>query len=161
MEPLESTSIHLVQSAIMRLLVFLPGAGFDARETAEYNRQTVLEYERIRDFIILHYKANDRPHPFWRQCRDMDVPDTLAEKIDLFRAGGRIVRRDDELFTEAGWLQVLAGQEVIPESWHPLADQLGEADLSGFVAAVEQLAGTAASQMPMHADFIQRNCSAS
>ena len=160
LEPLESTSIHLVQSAIMRLLVFLPGRGFSDAGIAEYNRQTALEYERIRDFIILHYKANERDLPFWRECGAMEVPDTLAGKIELFRAGGRIVRRDEELFTEAAWLQVMIGQEVTPEAWHPLADQLSEADLAAFLGAVEQLAAGVAARAADHAEFVSRRCPA-
>jgi tryptophan halogenase len=160
MEPLESTSIHLVQSAIMRLLAFLPQARFAAADIAEYNRQTALEHERIRDFIILHYKANERSGAFWRACRDMAVPDGLQHKIDLFRAGGRIFRYDDELFTEAGWVQVMLGQGVMPEAHHPLADQLSDADLAGFLAAVEQVVQRTAAEMPPHAEFIARHCRA-
>ena len=160
MEPLESTSIHLVQSAIMRLLVFLPGDILGEADIAEYNRQTRIENERIRDFIVLHYKANERDGPFWRACREMPIPDTLAHKIDLFRASGRIFRYDEELFTEAAWLQVMIGQDIVPEGWHPLADQIGEADLSGFLATLEQLTRRTADSMARHEDYVATTCAA-
>ncbi|MFN3945960.1 MAG: tryptophan halogenase family protein [Allosphingosinicella sp.] len=160
MEPLESTSIHLIQSAVMRLLAFLPGDGYGPRQIAEYNRQTIVEYERIRDFIILHYHANARDLPFWRECREMEIPDTLRHKMDLFRERGQVFRQDDELFTETGWQQVLIGQDVTPESWHPLAGQLSEAELAGFMRMVEDLMARAAAELPRHEEFIARHCRA-
>ena len=157
MEPLESTSIHLVQSGIVRLLQLLPSqAGPGPAEIAEYNRQTRFEWERIRDFLILHYKATDRPEPFWREVRDMAIPDSLAERIALFRESGRIYREGDELFTEAGWVQVLIGQGIVPDSWHPLADQLTEEELTGFLAAVKRQIDHHAAAWPLHADIVAR-----
>jgi tryptophan 7-halogenase len=156
MEPLESTSIHLVQTAVLRLLAFLPGAGFSPADTAEYNRQTALEYERIRDFLILHYHANRRPGAFWAACRDMALPDSLAGRLDLFRAEGRLFRRDDELFTEAGWAQVLIGQDVRPRAWHPLADRLSADELAGFLATLQRLADAHAAALPSHDETLAR-----
>ena len=115
MEPLESTSIHLVQTSIARLMKFLPrqNAGPAARD--KFNAQTREEWMRIRDFLILHYKANRRVgEPFWDQCRAMPIPDTLAEKIALFEESAIIVREGDELFTEEGWGQVMIGQGLQP-----------------------------------------------
>jgi tryptophan 7-halogenase len=160
MEPIESTSIHLIQSGIMRLLSLLPGKAFDQADVEEYNRQTALEYERIRDFLILHYKAVARDEPLWRECRDMPIPASLQRKLDLFAANGRIFRYDDELFTETGWLQVMLGQGVQPRGWHPLADTLSDADLAGFLAAVEQLVAQNAAALPRHEDFVGSNCRA-
>jgi tryptophan 7-halogenase len=161
MEPLESTSIHLIQAAIERVLQFLPNGDIQTVDTAEYNRQCIVEFERIRDFIILHYKACARDDtPFWRACAAMAVPDTLTEKIEQFRSSGRIVRRDQELFTELGWLQVLAGQGIVPQRWHPLADQLSETDLAAFMATIEQLHQRAAAGLPTHEQFIARTCKA-
>ena len=106
LEPLESTSIHLIQSGIARLLQFLPDAGFDPHAVAEFNRQSACEIERIRDFIILHYKATARDDtPFWRRARDMPIPPDLAERIALFRATGHIRRDPDDLFTDLAWSQ--------------------------------------------------------
>lgn len=160
LEPLESTSIHLVQTAIERVLAFLPAGAPDPRAIAEYNRQTAWEMERIRDFLILHYHANRRPEPFWRACAAMQVPDSLAARIALFREAGRIFRDGNELFTEAGWVQVLLGQGIIPDAWHPLAEQLPAADLADFLALLARLNRERAAAMPDHADFLRRHCAA-
>jgi tryptophan halogenase len=154
LEPLESTSIHLVQSAIERLLAFLPAGTPDPRAIAEYNRQTAWEMERIRDFLTLHYHANQRPEPFWRACAAMALPENLAARIALFREAGRIFRDGNELFTEAGWVQVLIGQNILPDAWHPLADQLAPAELAGFLALIARLNRERAAAMPDHAAFL-------
>ena len=158
LEPLESTSIHMIQSAIARLVSLLPGRVVRDADRREYNRQTDFEIERIRDFLILHYHANQRDEPFWRARREAALPDTLQAKIELFRAGGHIVREHEELFTEAGWLQVLVGQGIESEGHHPLADQITAADLGEFVETIELLYRREASRMPAHADLIARQC---
>ena len=159
MEPLESTSIHLIQSGIARLLQLLPGAnGGGEAEAAEYNRQTDFEWSSIRDFLILHYHANGRDEPFWRACREAPIPDSLAHKIALFRSSGRVFRVEEELFTEVGWLQVMLGQGIEPDTWHPLADQLSSAQLDEFLALARRHADHVAAQMPPHSDFIARHC---
>ena len=117
MEPLESTSIHMVQSALNRLLALFPDRSFNPVEIAEYNRQTTLEYEYIRDFLVLHYKATERDDSdFWNHVRLMSVPDTLAHKIDLFKANGRVVRENAELFSEISWVEVMLGDRCISRS---------------------------------------------
>jgi tryptophan halogenase len=157
MEPLESTSIHLVQSAISRLLKLLPGRRVIAAQTQEFNRQSDFEYERIRDFIILHYTATVRDDSdFWRERRSATIPDTLAAKIDLFKAGGHIFREHEELFTEAGWMQVLIGQGIIPTAHHPLADQVPETELAEYLGLIEGLIAREVAAMPRHEDFIAR-----
>ena len=158
LEPLESTSIHLVQSGIARLLQLFPGEGIADADIAEYNRQTDFEWESVRDFIILHYKASAREGAFWRACREMAVPDSLAHKIALFEASGRIFREHEELFTEVGWLQVMTGQGVTPRAYHPLADQLSEAQLAEFLNLTARHAAHVASAMPPHADYIAQHC---
>ncbi|MES3109999.1 tryptophan halogenase family protein [Sphingomonas aurantiaca] len=161
MEPLESTSIHLIQSAIARLLKLLPGRVIAEADRTEFNRQSDFEYERIRDFIILHYKATERDDtPFWRQCRDMAVPDTLAAKIALWRGNGHIVREHEELFTEVGWLQVLAGQGIVPDGHHPLSDAISTADLGEFMDTIDKLNAREAHQMQDHAAFVAQHCAA-
>ena len=160
MEPLESTSIHMIQSAVSRLLKLLPGRTVAPALRDEFNRQTDFEYERIRDFLILHYWANQRDEPFWQQCRTMELPDTLQAKIDLFRATGQIVREHEELFTEVGWLQVLAGQGVTAAHWHPLADQIAATDLSDYMTTLTALYRREAASYPTHVDFIARHCAA-
>lgn len=161
MEPLESTSIHLVQSGIARLLQLLPVAGFQAADIAEYNRQTDFEWQSIRDFLILHYHANGRDGDFWRACREMTIPDSLAHRIEVFRASGRLFREHEELFTDVGWLQVLLGQGVSPTAYHPLADQISSTELSEFMHLASRHAEHVASRLPDHADFIAANCAAS
>ncbi|MFV3074371.1 tryptophan halogenase family protein [Niveispirillum fermenti] len=155
LEPLESTSIHLVQSAISRLLTMLPNEGIDAEEVADFNEKSRLEYERIRDFIILHYKATERDDtPFWRDCRHMAVPDELARRMRHFQAHGRVSRLYDELFLEVSWVQVFLGQGVLPRGYNPLADQLTEKELVAFLAEVRAMIGHELSALPTHADFI-------
>lgn len=161
LEPLESTSIHLIQSAIIRLVRLLPDAGFDPATIAEFNRQSDFEYERIRDFIILHYKATQRDDtPFWRYCRDMEIPDTLHRKIDLFRANGRIFREDEELFAEESWIQVFLGQGIIPRAWDPLVEIKSGSELLTFLAGVEEVIRKCVAVMPSHAAYIARTCPA-
>ena len=160
MEPLESTSIHLVQSAVERLVRFLPGAVIDPADVAAFNAQTGFEWERVRDFLILHYHVNHRDEPFWRQCAAMAVPDSLREKIELFAANGRIVRFNEELFSEAGWLQVMVGQGLIPRGYHPLADDPAPAELNELLTLWHQAADKLVGTMPDHAAFIARYCAA-
>lgn len=159
MEPLESTSIHLVQTAIARLLAFLPDGEPRPADIDEFNRQSAFEYERIRDFLVLHYKAVERNDtPFWDDCRTMPIPEELQRKLDLFAAGGRIVRHNDELFTEVGWLQVLLGQGVRPAGHHPLADQLSAGELAEFMNMIRSVIQHETGTMPAHADFVARHC---
>ncbi|WP_267389372.1 tryptophan halogenase family protein [Sphingomonas sp. GC_Shp_3] len=158
LEPLESTSIHLVQSAIERIVTFLPNGPIRAADVAAYNAQTVFEWERVRDFIILHYAANTRTEPFWRRCAAMPIPDTLTEKLDLFRASGRIIRIGDELFSEPGWLQVMIGQGMMPAGYHPLADAPSDAEMREFLSVIRQAVDKQAAALPSHRSWLQRHC---
>ena len=155
MEPLESTSIHLIQAGISRLLKMLPAGANDPAVAAEFNRQSDFEWERIRDFIILHFKATERRDTaYWRARAEMAVPDTLAAKIELFRAQGLIFREHEELFTESGWLQVLVGQGIQPRAWHPLADGLSDQALAQYMAGVSTLIEREVAQMPGYDAFL-------
>ena len=157
LEPLESTSIHLIQTGINRLLDYLPVSGFGPRDRENFNRRTAYEMERIRDFIILHYHANGRDgQPFWDMLRTMAVPDTLAEKIEMFRAGGKIVRDQDELFDVPGWVQVMLGQGIEPRGWHPLAGDLPHDQLAQFLATVKSAYERDVARMPSHQDYVRR-----
>ncbi|HBS34469.1 MAG TPA: tryptophan halogenase [Parvularcula sp.] len=161
LEPLESTSIHLIQSGVSRLVSMFPDRHFDAALIDEFNRQSRFEFERIRDFIILHYHANERTDsPFWIERREMAVPEVLAAKLDLFRSTGRIYREHEELFTEQGWLQVMIGQRIAPLRYHPLADGLSESQLDEFLANIRTLIDRAAAAAPGHADYVKANCAA-
>ena len=160
LEPLESTSIHLVQSAIERVLKFLPRGSIKAADVAAYNAQTIFEWERVRDFIILHYHVNARTEPFWRGCAAMAIPDTLTEKLDLFRANGRIVRFNEELFAEVGWLQVMIGQGLLPAGYHPLADGPDVTELRQFLSLTRQAVANHVAGLPSHGAWLKRYCSA-
>jgi tryptophan halogenase len=161
LEPLESTSIHLVQTAIARLLDFFPDAGFSQADVQEYNRQARFEFERIRDFIILHYKLNQRDDSeFWRYCAAMPIPPSLQEKIDLFRSRGRVVRIDNELFSEVAWFQVMIGQNLQPEGHAALADLLPPAQAAELLANVQEVIAQCVSLMPTHEDYIRKHCAA-
>ncbi len=160
LEPLESTSIHLIQSGIVRLISLFPEARIDPVLRDTYNRQMGEEFERIRDFIILHYWANGRDEPFWRDRRAMTLPETLQRKIDLFRQAGRIFRENEELFTEVAWLQVLWGQGIRPEGFHPIARQLTSAQTGEFMDHVETLIRATAQRLPDHAAYIAAHVAA-
>lgn len=160
LEPLELTSIHLIQSAVERLIKFLPGAYADPADAAAYNAQTAFEWERVRDFIVLHYHLNRRAEPFWNACAAMSVPDSLTEKLELFAANGRIARFNEELFAEAGWLQVLIGQGLVPRGYHPLVDILSDAELAEMLSLMRQSITKTVAAMPRHEDFIARHCRA-
>ncbi|MBZ4038169.1 tryptophan halogenase family protein [Novilysobacter selenitireducens] len=160
MEPLESTSIHFIQASLSKLVSFFPDAGFDPVEIDEYNRQVQFEYIRSRDFLVLHYWANRREEPFWRDCRAMSIPDTLAHKIELFQRHGRVFREHEELFTESSWIQVLIGQGVLPAGYHPMVDLLDDNETEAMLAGVRRVLESCAAQMPAHEDFIARHCAA-
>ena len=155
MEPLESTSIHLVQSAIGRLLNLLPGdlsRTASARET--FNRLSDSEWARVRDFITLHYFANQRHGEFWEECRRMKLPDTLVEKIELFRDAGLFIREEEELFLDDSWGQVMIGHGIMPESWSPLADNVPAEDIGPFLESVARSYRLRAETLPTHRQFV-------
>ncbi len=161
-EPLESTSIHLIQMGIAHLLTYFPAAGFAKDDVDEYNRTMKQEYEWVRDFIILHYKATERDDtPFWRHCRGMEVPASLKARMDLFRTHGRVFREGNELFMKPSWLQVLIGQRVRPQSYHPLTDLLDETEIHTYLEEVAGVIKACVDVMPSHAKFIADNCAAS
>jgi len=161
MEPLESTSLYLVQSGLIRFVRLFPDLQFDPATIAEFNRQTSFEYERTRDFIVLHYKATERDDsPFWRHCRDMPIPDTLQRKLELFRSNGRFFREDDELFGDESWIQVFLGQGVIPRNYDPMADLKSDAQVTQFLGNIESVIAKCVDVMPTHAEFVARYCPA-
>jgi len=155
MEPLESTSIHLVQSALARLLNLLPG---DLERTASardyFNRLSEIEWARVRDFITLHYFANGRDGEFWDMCRKMELPDTLAEKIALFREAGLVIREEEELFLDDSWGQVMIGQGIMPDGWSPLADNVPGEDIGPFLESLAKSYRVRAESLPGHRQFV-------
>jgi tryptophan halogenase len=162
LEPLESTSIHLIQSAIARVIHFFPSQGFSQPDVDEFNRQSRFEWERIRDFIILHYHQTQRDDsPLWNQVRTMSIPDSLRQKMELYRTHGRIVRENNELFAEVGWLQVMHGQGLRAQAYHPLVDLIDEKETMEYLDNVLGVINKCADYMPGHAEFIAANCAAS
>ncbi|MBL8331708.1 MAG: tryptophan 7-halogenase, partial [Rubrivivax sp.] len=151
LEPLESTSIHLIQQGIQHLIEFFPDREFRQADVDEFNRHNRFHFERIRDFIIAHYHLNQRTDSdFWRACATMSVPDSLRERLDLWRTHGRLFRFNNELFAEVGWLQVLEGQNLLPERWHPLVDLHAEDSLHGYLEGVRDVIAKCVNVMPTH-----------
>jgi tryptophan halogenase len=161
MEPLESTSIHLIQTGITRFLAFFPDRDIDPLAVAEYNRLTQLEYETVRDFLILHYHATERDDAeLWRQCAAMSIPETLQYKIDHFRAYGRLVSARMELFQNPSWLAVLVGQLIVPDRLEPLLAERSDVDAPARLAGLRRIMREAAEIMPLHRDYIDQHCKA-
>ena len=161
LEPLESTSIHLIQAGITKLLALFPDKGFDTLEIDEYNRLTALQVELVRDFIILHFKATERSDtPYWDHVRTMEIPESLARKIDLFAGRGRLFQSDYDLFAEPSWIAVLMGQGIVPRQYDALVDSLPEAALVQRLQRMSALIGQTAQAMPSHQAFIARYCAA-
>ncbi len=161
LEPLESTSIYLIQSGIQQLLGMFPDRACDRREEDEFNRLALTEFDQTRDFIILHYHATARDDaPLWNYCRNMPIPDSLAYKIELFRRSGRVAYLGRELFVEQSWLSVLAGQGIVPERYDPLADVMALDDLKNRFAHMRTIVRQTAEAALSHREFIARNCPA-
>jgi tryptophan 7-halogenase len=161
MEPLESTSIHLIQASVARLVSFFPEKSFNQTDIDKYNALTDFEFERIRDFLVLHYNATERTDsPFWNYCRTMSLPETLKEKLRIFEANGRFFRESDELFGVASWVQVMLGQRISPKGYHPMVDLLSGEELMEFVGGVGNVIAKCVDVMPTHAEFIAQNCAA-
>ncbi len=161
LEPLESTSIHLIQSGIQRLLDFFPDRGWSSVDRDEYNRQSRFDYERIRDFIILHYHLNQRTDSaYWTECANMAIPETLRHKMDMYRSRGRVVRVDNELFSEVGWIQVFEGQNMPIDGYHPLADTQSEGDIAEYLDSVRGVIAKCVEVMPSHDAYIAKMCAA-
>ena len=156
LEPLESTSIHLVQLAIGYLVDLFPDSGFDPVCADEFNRIMSLEYERIRDFLILHYHATRRDDtPFWDYCRTMPIPDSLAYRVDLFRERGVVAQYREGMFLDASWLAVLFGQDVMPRDYDPLADRVAPEMLEQHLATIRERCAQAVEAMPAQEDYLE------
>ena len=161
MEPLESTSIHLVQAGIARLLEMMPTRRFAAADIRRYNRLMIAEYESIRDFIILHFHLTERDDtPYWDHLRTMAVPETLAERMAIYRATGRVFREADDLFSKTSWLAVMHGQGLQAEGHDPLADAMPRDMAAARLARIATVTRSALGHMPRHEEFIARHCRA-
>ena len=160
-EPLESTSIHLIQSGIAKLMQMFPDKRFEPADRERFNRMTQVETEQVRDFIILHYHLTERDDtPFWDRCRTMDVPDSLKEKYRLFEGYGRIFRENDELFNDTSWMAVMVGQGLKARGYDPVADVLTLDETRARLEEIRRVMRTSADYMPLQTEFIRNNCAA-
>ncbi|QJR80658.1 tryptophan 7-halogenase [Alteromonas pelagimontana] len=158
LEPLESTSIHLIQQGIVRLLRMFPHTEIQQTDVEEYNRQTDFDVEHIRDFIILHYHVTERKDsPFWRHCRQMEVPTSLAHRIKLFKETGRIFREANELFDDS-WQQVMIGQGLMPASYHPIVDNMSREELTHLLSQIRNNITRTVERLPTHEQYLKQYC---
>lgn len=161
LEPLESTSIHLIQSAIVRLIHLFPHAGIDSAAVDEYNQQSELEYLQIRDFLVLHYHLTERDDSqFWRNMQHMDIPASLRHKMTLFKQNGKLFREQNDLFLESSWLQVMTGQGIEPEDYHPIANTLSEQQLMNMLEQMRSVKHEPLANLPSHDAFLSHYCQA-
>ena len=157
LEPLESTSIQLIIDGVGRLLELFPDCRFERGLAAEYNRRMARQYESIRDFIILHYKLNERSDSeFWRYCAAMPIPDTLQHQIELYRSSGRVVILDPDGFAEPSWISIMAGLGLEPQSHDPLLERIDEQALRAHFTRLHSAIAQTVAGMPEHGDFIER-----
>jgi tryptophan halogenase len=161
LEPLESTSIHLVQVVIAKLLNMFPKAEINPHLVARFNSEMEAEYVNVKDFLIAHYKVTEREETeFWKYCKNMEIPDSLAARLDIFKGRGQAMAGQTELFKEVSWFAVLVGQGLMPENYHPVADVIPEDQLKLRLSKVRSAVQERVNGMPMHQDFIDRNCAA-
>lgn len=155
LEPLESTSIHLIQSAIVRLIQLFPHNGFAPSLETEYNKQSELEFEQIRDFLVLHYTVNERTDSaFFNDMRNITLPDSLAHKITLFKESGNLLREQNDLFLESSWLQVLYGQGITPKDYHGLVNSVPEVQLNQMLTRLLEIKKEPIAKLPTHDEYI-------
>ena len=161
-EPMESTSIHLIQRSIIRLMQMFPYSGIRQPDLDEFNEQMSTEFSHIRDFIVLHYHVTKRTDSdFWNHCRTMDIPESLTHRIELFRQTGRVFKAPGELFGENSWIQVMLGQGLLPEQYHPIVNMMSDDELERFLKGLHGSAERLVSQLPEHQRFIDHYCRAS
>jgi tryptophan halogenase len=161
LEPLESTAIYMIQSAIMKLIRSFPDATFSEIESDEFNRQIDSKFSQVRNLLIAHYKETQRDDTeFWRHCANMGIPEELEHRIGLFRLRGHVSYKASELFNEPSWLSVLIGQHVIPESYDPRVDSVPAAEIGQRLEQIRSIIAQAAQSMPSHAETISKHCAA-
>lgn len=159
LEPLESTSIHMIMTAVTRILQLFPHGKINQSTVDEYNAQAESEFVRIRDFIILHYKATERDDsPFWRYCKEMSVPEDLRHRMQLFKENGRSNQVEGELFRLDSWTQVMLGQGILPDGYHPIVDLMPEVQLRAFLGGLANDINNQLAVLPSHQEFIEEFC---
>ena len=154
LEPLESTSIHLIQTAIEKLINLMPDRSFRQADIDFFNAETAAEYEQVRDLIIFHYHANGRPEPFWQQCREAAIPDRLRDRIELYRGYGRVFRKEDELFSPVSWTAAFEGQGIHPAGFDPLTCGLGLDHIEANLGNQREAIRRGVASMPSHAAYV-------
>jgi tryptophan halogenase len=160
-EPLESTAIHMVQRGIIRLLQMFPKDGAQEPDMVEFNKQMTDEYVFIRDFVIMHYHITEREDTaFWRHCKSMAIPDTLQHRLNLFKQTGRVFQKAGDVFAENNWTQVMLGQGLIPDQYHPIVDIMSDQELENFLSGLKVRTDNIVSQLPSHEQFIASYCKA-
>ncbi len=161
LEPLESTSIHLAQEAVLALIRYFPNPGISETQRACFNRDMLIAYDNVKDFLIAHYKLTTREDtPFWNDCRTMDIPDSLAFRLDSFKQLNQPLVRHEELFKEASWFAVLSGQGMMPTGYHPIADLMAEDEFRWRMQRVREGTTGLVKAMPGHEAYIVRACAA-
>lgn len=159
LEPLESTSIYFLQRNLIRLVQLFEEQTISPASREEFNQQSRKEMEAVRDFIILHYKVAGRDDtPFWRHCRNMSVPDELQHRIDLFKASGRVFKKEYEVFNDFSWAQIMMGQGLMPDAYHPFINEMSSQELNEFLTAVERSVAQVVDELPSHEAFLRRFC---
>jgi tryptophan halogenase len=158
LEPLESTSLYLIRQGISRFIALFPDASLPAVNRDEYNRWMTKDFEQVRDLLVFHYFANAREEPFWRQCREMKIPDTLQRRLQLFAAGGRFLRYEGELFPNASWVSVMLGQGVIPKSIDPLVAAIPPTETTHKLALLHQAMHQYSQALPRHEEVLRQYC---
>ncbi len=161
MEPLESTSIHLIQTAIARLMTNFPDKHMNQADIDYFNQRTQLEFEQVRDFLILHYCATERDDSdFWNYCRTMKLPNTLQQRLDIYKENARLYRHDNELFGDASWFAVMHGQGISPKRYHPNVNMMPDEELDRRMSDIRRVWLNSLGQMPSHQNFIDQHCRA-
>lgn len=161
LEPLESTSLYLIRTGISRFIDLFPDATTLGAHREEYNKQMQVEFEQVRDLLVLHYSATERDDsPFWNYCRNMQIPDTLAQRIALFRESGRYVHRNGELFGRPSWVAVMLGQHVLPETIDPAVASLPHTEVDRKLELIRNAFGDFAETVLPHAEVLARYCPA-
>lgn len=160
LEPLESTSIHLIMTSITRILQMFPSSGEMIPSVIdEYNNQAASEVEKIRDFIILHYKATERnDSAFWRYCKNMEIPESLAHRIKLFKEAGKSYQTEGELFRLDSWTQVMLGQGIVPQQYQPIVGTMPPKELESFLNGLKKQVASTVDSLPVHGDFVRQYC---
>ncbi|WP_440877134.1 tryptophan halogenase family protein [Thalassotalea sp. PLHSN55] len=158
-EPLESTSIHLIMSGIIRLLRLFPFNGLEQSLIDEYNSKLDSELNAVRDFIILHYKVTNRDDSkFWQHCASAEIPESLQHKIQLFKETGRVFLDDGDVFRVDSWTQVMFGQGLHPKQYHQIANIMNDKELNNFLSGLKNAISTAVERLPEHSEFLDKYC---